>query len=113
MTAGAAIRSPQAVMESTQAQPFRGHSWPPKTKAGRRTIALDAGTVRALRDRRRVWAAEKVKAGQVYRDEDLVFCRADGSHLDPTCEHGLWASGRQVRATQDSFPRPAPHARDA
>lgn len=28
-------------------------------------------------------ATEKVKAGQVYKDEDLVFARADGSCLDP------------------------------
>ena len=56
---------------------------PPKTKAGRRSIALDKGTVDALRDRRGAWAAEKVKAGEVYEDHDLVFCRADGSRLDP------------------------------
>ena len=55
----------------------------PKTKAGTRSIALDPGTVAVLRDRRGTWAAEKVKAGQVYKDEDLVFCKADGSHLDP------------------------------
>jgi hypothetical protein len=47
---------------------------PPKTKAGKRSIALDRGTVEALRGRRRTWAAEKVKAGHVYEDEDLVFC---------------------------------------
>src|SRR5438034_9638587 len=61
-------------------------SWgygPTKTKAGKRSIALDKGTVDALRGRRAMWATEKVKAGQVYRDEDLVFCKADGSRLDP------------------------------
>jgi integrase len=56
---------------------------PPKTNAGRRSIALDAVTVAALRARRQLWAVEKVKTGKVYNDEDLVFCRADGSHLDP------------------------------
>ena len=55
----------------------------PKTKAGKRSIALDKGTVDVLKARRQTWAAEKVKAGQVYNDEDLVFCKADGSRLDP------------------------------
>jgi integrase len=56
---------------------------PPKTKAGKRSIALDRGSVDVLRDRRQMWATEKVKAGQVYKDEDLVFCKVDGSRLDP------------------------------
>jgi len=63
---------------------------PPKTKAGRRSIALDAVTVTALRARRQLWAVEKVKAGKVYKDEDLVFCRADGSHLDPDVVSGTF-----------------------
>lgn len=56
---------------------------PPKTKAGRRSIALDRVTVDALKARRGTWAAEKVKAGKVYKDDDLVFCKVDGSRLDP------------------------------
>jgi integrase len=29
------------------------------------------------------WAAEKLKASDVYQDNDLVFCHRDGSRLDP------------------------------
>jgi integrase len=56
---------------------------PPKTKAGKRSIALDRVTVAALQARRGAWAAEKVLAGEVYEDHDLVFCRPDGRYLDP------------------------------
>ncbi len=63
---------------------------PPKTKAGRRSIALDRVTVAALQARRGAWAAEKVLAGKVYEDHDLVFCRADGSRLDPDVVSGIF-----------------------
>jgi integrase len=56
---------------------------PPKTKVGRLSIALDRVTVDAIKARRGAWAAEKVLAGEVYEDHDLVFCRADGSRLYP------------------------------
>ncbi len=56
---------------------------PPKTKAGRRSIALDPGTVEALRDRRAQWRDEKLALGEGYQDLDLVFARADGRPHDP------------------------------
>jgi integrase len=55
----------------------------PKTAKGRRRIALDAATVVALRAHRRAQAAERLLAGSIWHDEDLVFCRADGQPLDP------------------------------
>ena len=55
----------------------------PKTAKGRRRIALDAATVGSLRTHRRAQAAERLWAGSIWHDEDLVFCRADGQPLDP------------------------------
>lgn len=55
----------------------------PKTAKGRRRIALDAATVAALRGHRRAQAAERIRAGSVWQDADLVFCRQDGQPLDP------------------------------
>jgi integrase len=55
----------------------------PKTKAGRRSISLDPGTVQALEDVRRAQAAERLRLGGGYQDHDLVFCRADGKPHDP------------------------------
>jgi len=55
----------------------------PKTARGRRTIALDAGTIRALRDHRERQDEEKAAAGRGYDDHDLVFAREDGSPIHP------------------------------
>jgi len=50
---------------------------PPKTKAGRRSISLDAGTVTALR-------AHKLRQSPLSASKhDLVFARADGRPHDP------------------------------
>ena len=56
---------------------------PPKTAAGRRLIALDPGTVRALRARRAAWLAEHGARIPANHDVDLVFCRPDGQPDDP------------------------------
>jgi integrase len=58
---------------------------PPKTQAGRRSIRLDAVTVRVLRSHRaRQKEQGRLKLGQAYRsDLDLVFARMDGSPHDP------------------------------
>jgi integrase len=56
---------------------------PPKTRAGRRLVTLDAGTVATLRAHRSRQAEERLRFGPSYSDRDLVFCRADGSPHDP------------------------------
>jgi hypothetical protein len=45
--------------------------------------------MRGSPDLRTSRSTEKVKAGKVYKDEDLVFCRADGSRLDPDVVSGM------------------------
>jgi integrase len=55
----------------------------PKTEKGRRPIALDDVTVAALRRYLRVRAEERLAWGPGYVDEGLVFCRENGSPLDP------------------------------
>jgi integrase len=57
----------------------------PKTKAGRRNIALtgDTATIAALRAQEAVQKPNKLKCGPAYQtDLDLVFCRPEGSPLD-------------------------------
>lgn len=49
----------------------------PKTSNGRRTIALHAGAVSALRSHRKLQAAEKL-AWPVYEDDGLLFARETG-----------------------------------
>ena len=55
----------------------------PKTARGRRSVALDTGTVTALRAHRASQNQEKLILGEAYQDMGLVFCRADGTPVHP------------------------------
>jgi integrase len=56
---------------------------PPKTDAGRRTVALPEECVSALRQHKARIATEKLRLGAAYTDDDLVFCHEDGSPVEP------------------------------
>jgi integrase len=55
----------------------------PKTTRGSRRLALDPGTVTALRVHRKAQAAERLAIGPAWSDEDLVFTCQDGRALQP------------------------------
>jgi integrase len=55
----------------------------PKTKRGRRSVALDAATVGALREHRERQLDERLDWGPAYQDHGLVFCREDGTPIWP------------------------------
>jgi integrase len=55
----------------------------PKTKRSRRSLALDEGTVAALRAHRRRQAEERLLVGELWTDHDLVFPNELGSLLHP------------------------------
>ena len=52
---------------------------PLKTERSRRTLVLPAAVAAALRALRTQQAAERLRLGALYADQDLVFCRGDGS----------------------------------
>jgi integrase len=56
---------------------------PPKTRRGRRTLALDAETVDALHRHRDTQLLERAVAGPAYDDRDLIFAREDGGLIHP------------------------------
>lgn len=65
--------------------PKRGTMFgPPKSHRSERTIALDPGTVAALRDHRATQQLERQLAGPAYRDQDLVFASELGEPISPT-----------------------------
>ena len=70
---------------SQQLVPTRGgiSFGPPKSARGRRTIALDAETVDALRQHRDAQLLERTVAGDAYADQDLVFADELGSPIHP------------------------------
>ncbi len=53
-----------------------------KTRRSRRVLQLPARVVAALREHRRLQTAERLRAGDVWQDHGLVFCREDGTALD-------------------------------
>lgn len=56
---------------------------PPKSARSRRTIALDAETVAALRKHREAQLLERAFAGEAYVDSDLVFADELGGAIHP------------------------------
>ena len=56
----------------------------PKTEKSRRTLRLTQRAVDALRSHRASQAQEKLRAGSLYRDEDLVFAGEGGGFLNPS-----------------------------
>lgn len=55
----------------------------PKTKRGRRSVALDPTTVEVLREHRQRQLDERLDWGPAYRDHGLVFAREDGTPIWP------------------------------
>jgi len=53
----------------------------PKTAAGRRVIVLDETALRVLRQRRKWQAEDRLPAGPVWQDHDLVFATEIGTPL--------------------------------
>lgn len=68
---------------------------PPKTAKGRRSIALDSGTVAALAAQRKTQSVIRPRFGPYDEDADLVFARPDGSPMDPDSVSGRFE--RMVR----------------
>jgi integrase len=56
----------------------------PKTKTGDRPIWLDAETVRILKEHRTVQLKARLKAGESWQDNDLIFCRVTARRTSRT-----------------------------
>jgi integrase len=63
---------------------------PPKSRAGGRTIALPAPLITGLRAQRSQQRIERLAAGPMWEDHDLVFCQPNGRPLDPRGDHRAW-----------------------
>src|SRR5262249_55798291 len=55
----------------------------PKTKRGRRSLALDPTTVRTLKEHRVRQDQERSLVGDGYQGHDLIFARPDGTPVHP------------------------------
>ena len=63
---------------------------PPKSDAGRRTIALPAPLVVQLREHRAAQNRERLAAGSMWQDLDFVFTTPRGTPIDPRNDHRAW-----------------------
>ncbi len=63
---------------------------PPKSRAGRRTIALPPPLAQALRVHRTHQLEQRLAAGQLWVDRNLVFCQPNGRPLDPRADLRHW-----------------------
>jgi integrase len=55
----------------------------PKTRDSERKVWLDDATLALLREHRKAQLAARLRAGSAWLDNDLVFCREDGSPWPP------------------------------
>jgi integrase len=77
---------------------------PLKTRAGRRSIKLDALTLGVLREHRGTQEFERRARGDGYHDHDLIFCRPDGMPHDPDTISGQFERlVRRSRLTRIRF----------
>ncbi|MPZ51036.1 MAG: tyrosine-type recombinase/integrase [Dehalococcoidia bacterium] len=56
----------------------------PKTRLSRRKVHLPPGTVAVLAAHRKRQLQERLMAGAYWQDQDLIFCRQNGSPLEAT-----------------------------
>jgi len=61
-----------------------------KSRAGERRIWLDAATVQRYRAHRKQQLADRLRASTAWQDNDLIFCRADGSPWPPDQVSRTW-----------------------
>lgn len=79
------------VRQALQRQPGGGLVLvPPKSRAGRRTVALPAPLLELLRQHHAAQLEERLAAGSEWRDHGLVFCQVNGKPLDPRSDHRTW-----------------------
>jgi integrase len=79
------------VRQALQRQPGKGLVLvQPKSRAGRRTIALPGPLREALKAHRTAQLAERLAAGSEWQDHGLVFCQPNGKPLDPRSDHRAW-----------------------
>jgi integrase len=55
----------------------------PKTRMGKRSLALDPATLTALQEHKGRQEQERAEVGAAWRDSGLVFTRPDGSPIHP------------------------------
>jgi integrase len=78
----------------------------PKTAHSRRRLAIDAETIRVMRDHRRAQLEERLRQGDAYQDTGLTFSRQDGTPIRPSWLSRTFARLAAEAGLPDLSPRP-------
>ena len=62
----------------------------PKSRAGRRRIALPRPLVDSLRDHRKRQVEQRLRAGTIWQEHGLVFCQPNGRPIDSRKDWAEW-----------------------
>jgi integrase len=81
----------------------------PKSRAGRRTIALPTQLVDALRQHRARQIEERLAAGSMWQDNDLVVCQPNGRPIDPAADWKAWKRLLRAAGLRDARLHDARH----
>jgi integrase len=81
-----------------------------KSKAGDRRVALPAEIVAELREHRQVQLAERMRAGSMWQDNDLIFCSPTGAPLDASRDRLEWKSILTEAGVRDARGHDARHS---
>ena len=69
----------------------------PKSRAGRRTIVLPRPLREALRTHRAAQAEERLAAGSLWHDHDLLFAQVNGKPVEPRRDWQVWKGAPDPR----------------
>ncbi len=73
----------------------------PKSRAGRRSVALPAPLVVALRTHRSAQVQARLLAGSLWQENGLVFCSPTGAPIDPRRDWAAWKQLLQDAGVRD------------
>lgn len=82
---------------------------PPKSRAGRRTIALPTELHAALKAHRTAQLGERLAAGELWQDRGLVFCQPTGAPIDPRRDWADWKALLRRAGVRDARLHDARH----
>lgn len=83
-------RRPRNLLGDGEVQMLRGGLVLARPKDGTRTVPLPPELAPILRAHRKAQLRERVAAGSVWSDHDLVFADVDGTPIDPRVDYETW-----------------------
>ncbi len=81
----------------------------PKSRAGRRRVALPRPLIQSLRMHRKIQVEQRLRAGTEWEEHGLVFCQPNGRPIDPRADWKRWKELLAEAAIRDARLHDARH----